>query len=357
MKQTLAGTSMRDRMLALVQGRELDRVPFVMYDVMVAPGEALKLLGPGRIGLLRWCPIFRVEHPNCRFETNEHYEGAIRWQQNVLHTPVGSIEELQGFEPALDSASIRKHYIQKPEDYEVLWFYLEDCTVLDNYDQFHRDAKELGEHGLPLAHVERTPWQQLWIQWVGLENLAYHVADFPDRVERTIELLRQRARRVFEIAYRSPAPFINLPDNITAPTIGQRRFRDTCVPLYNELADMLAEHDVPVFVHMDGDLKPLWDLIADSQVGGLDSFTPTPDCDTTVAQAIDMWPEKRLWVNFPSSVHLRPVDEVRATAESILADGAHTGRLQMQISEDVPPGVWRTTFPIIADAIEDFGVP
>ena len=110
MKQTIPVTSMRDRMLALLQGRELDHVPFVMYDGIVAPKEALKLVGPERLGLLRWCPIFRIEHPNCRFETQEHYEGPIRWQQNILHTPVGSIDELRGFEPALDSASIRKHY-------------------------------------------------------------------------------------------------------------------------------------------------------------------------------------------------------------------------------------------------------
>jgi len=54
--------AMRERMLALVQRREPDRVPFVMYDIMVPPDEAFEVLGPGRIGLMRWCPIWRVEH-------------------------------------------------------------------------------------------------------------------------------------------------------------------------------------------------------------------------------------------------------------------------------------------------------
>ena len=31
--------AMRERMLALVQGRELDQVPFVMYDVMESPDD------------------------------------------------------------------------------------------------------------------------------------------------------------------------------------------------------------------------------------------------------------------------------------------------------------------------------
>ena len=120
---------------------------------------------------------------------------------------------------------------------------------------------------------------------------------------------------------------------------------------------MMDERKGVVFVHMDGDLKPLWADITTSKIGGLDSLSPVPDNDTTLKEALTMWPEKRIWLNFPSSIHLQTPDEVRATIESLLADGGHTGRLQIQISEDVPPHLWRTTFPIIADAIEAFGKP
>ena len=239
----------------------------------------------------------------------------------------------------------------------MLWCYLQDSIILEDYERYQRDQAELGDVGLPLTAVERTPYQQLWVQWVGLDTLAFHIADCPDRVERTMELLRQRAKRIFDIAYRSPAPFIDFPDNITAPTIGPHRFREHCVTLYNELAERLVERNAPVFVHMDGDLKPLWDAISESKVGGIDSFAPAPDNDTTVAQAVSMWPEMRLWVNFPSSVHLCPYDGVRAEAEAILAAGGHTGRLQIQISENVPHQVWRTSLPAIADAVDAFGAP
>ena len=65
------------------------------------------------------------------------------------------------------------------------------------------------------------------------------------------------------------------------------------------MADGLAERDVPVFVHMDGDLKPLWQDIAGSRVGGLDSFSPAPDNDTTVAEAVSMWPD-----NVPDDIEM-----------------------------------------------------
>ena len=154
-----------------------------------------------------------------------------------------------------------------------------------------------------------------------------------------------------------PAPYVDVPDNITAPAIGPARFRKYCVSLYNELADLLAERGAPLYVHMDGMLKPLWQDIARSRVGGLDSFTPLPDCDTSVAEAVAMWPDKRLWVNFPSSIHIASPETIRATAEEILQAAGHSGRLQIQVSENVPLDAWQTSFPIIAGAIEAFGAP
>jgi len=48
---------------------------------------------------------------------------------------------------------------------------------------------------------------------------------------------------------------------------------------------------------------------------------------------------------------------IRATAEGLLAEGGSTGRLQIQISENVPPGRWKVSYPEIVKAIETFGRP
>ncbi len=234
---------------------------------------------------------------------------------------------------------------------------MEDSVILDNFDQYYRDEAELGEDGLVMAVTEKTPWQQLWIVWVGLEALSYHLIDYADYVEHTFDLLTRRERQIFEIAYRSPAPFISIPENLTAPAIGVARFRKYCVPLHNELAGMLAERGAPVVVHFDGMLKPLWNDIANSLIKGVESFTPVPDCDTTVAEAVALWPDKILMINFPSSVHLETPAQIRATTEEILDAAGHTGRLQIQISENVPLDVWRTSFPAIIKSIEAFGMP
>ena len=138
--------------------------------------------------------------PHCRFETRDYYVDGRKWQRNTIHTSAGSIYEERAFETVYHSSSIRKHYVQEPQDYEALWAYLNDAVILEDYDRYHRDQAELGDDGTPLVAVERTPYQQLWVQWVGLDRLGYHLADCPDRVEHTVELLRQRARLINELA-------------------------------------------------------------------------------------------------------------------------------------------------------------
>jgi hypothetical protein len=53
--------------------------------------------------------------------------------------------------------------------------------------------------------------------------------------------------------------------------------------------------------------------------------------------------------------HTIPPPFTYNTAAQILAEGGHSGRLQIQISENVPPEVWRKSFPQIVKAIRDFG--
>lgn len=350
--------NMRECMLALIKGQPHDRVPFVQYDgIIVANEKAWKVLGRENFGLLRWSHIHRVVHPNCKFVEENIEDKELHGKKITLQTPVGSLTKKQFYEPTYNSASIKEYFVKEKEDYQVFHYYLKDCKIIEDIDQFKRDQKELGDDGLPLVAVERTPYQQLWIEWMGLETLTYHMIDYPGLVQKTIKLLEERANQIFQIVYESPLDFVDFPDNISSSVISPRMFKKYCVPYYRKLSGMLAEKNIPVFVHMDGDLKPFWDMIGDSGVRGLDSLSPPPDNDTPIREAVKMWPEMRLFVNFPSSVHLKQPEIIKKRTQEILKAAGHTGRLQIQISENVPPGVWEKSLPIISQEIDEFGKP
>lgn len=354
--------SMRERMLAILKGKQVDRIPFVTYDGVAAPNnEVWSAVGRENMGILRWCKIHKFIHPNCRFESSLFYKNGLKGIKTVMYTSSGHLVQEKLLTPILGNEALIKHYIESPKDYLIFREYLRDIIVVEDDEAFIRDWYELGDDGMPMVAVERTPYQQLWVQWVSLMDLSLHMADVPDIVEECMFLLEDIQRRVYQVLFRAldrlPIPFVNIPDNITAPAIGEKNFRKYCLPMYKELVNMLYDRNIPVVVHMDGDLKALWKAIGESSINGIDSFSPHPDNDTTVADAVSMWPEMRLMVNFPSSVHLSDEETIYEKAMQILSEGGHTRHLWIQISENVPPNRWKTSYPEIIRAIRDFGRP
>jgi hypothetical protein len=356
--------TMRQRMLAVVQGRPHDRVPFVQYSGLAGPDEEIwSVVGRGNMGVLRWVGVHRFEHPNCRFESAEFERDGRQGFTRTLHTPEGTLTQEKLREPTFGTAATSRHFVREPEDYRVLLAYLRDVTAVEDLDPLRRVIGELGEDGLPHTSLGRTPYQQLWVEWVSIQDLCWHLVELPGLMEEVVAAMTDVTRRVMAVACQAvreaPVPYLNFGDNITAPVIGERYFRRYCVGLYRELVAMLREAgvDVPVMVHTDGDLRPLWAAMGESGIRGLDSLSPPPDNDTSAGEAAAMWPDMRLLVNFPSSVHLAEPKVIRAAAERLLAEAGHTGRLQIQISENVPPGRWRVSFPEIVRPIEAFGSP
>ncbi len=361
--------SMHDRMLAVIQGREHDRVPFAQYNIRTDPDpsvvvglaasneEIWSVIGRDNMGIIRWGRVHVIEHPHCAFTSEPLSADGFQGRRTVLHTPAGDLTEEKLWQPVFDAPCVRRHFVSQPADYRALAAFLSDIVVRERLEDYLSLVRAVGEDGLVPLWVGRTPFQQLWIEWVSLEDLAWHMVECPDLVEECVSLMTRNLRSLFRIIRTAPVPCAVFPDNITAPVIGEKGFRRYCVPLYNELADALADREIPVLVHMDGCLKPLWHAIAESRIGGLESFSPPPGNDTSAAEALALKPDLRLLVNFPSPAHIGTPEQIRETADRILAEAGHTGHLQIQISENVPPGVWRTSFPIIVQAIEDFGRP
>lgn len=353
---------MRDRMMAVIKGHQLDRIPFVSYNDNAAPNEEIwTTIGRENMGILRGTAIHKLQHPNCRFESVDITKNGLRGQQTTLITPKGNLTEEKFFQPTYDSPSISKHFIKDLEDYEIFLSFLKDITVVEHLDYFRHHDKAVGDDGICLVAVDRTPYQQLWIQWVSILDLSIHLYDCPEIVEECIVIMTKLLRQQFKIVMKAidilPIPLVEFPDNITAPVIGEHYFRKYALPLYNEFGSMLAEKKIPLGVHMDGDIKPLWSAIGESKLSFIESFSPKPDNDTSALEVTSMWPNMKLFLNFPSSIHLAEPEVIYQKTMEILNEAGHTKNMWIQVSESVPPGVWKKSFPPIIKAINDFGRP
>ena len=152
-------------------------------------------------------------------------------------------------------------------------------------------------------------------------DLPLHMADAPELLEEVISVMSDKLREAYRLAAKAPIPYVVQPDNITSPAIGEARFRKYVLPLYQELAGSARRREILFTAHMDGDLKPLWKAIGESGLKGIDSLSPPPDNDTSPGEALKMWPEMRLMMNFPSSVHLQKPEAIYRRAMEILEEG------------------------------------
>jgi len=108
-------------------------------------------------------------------------------------------------------------------------------------------------------------------------------------------------------------------------------------------------------VHFDANTRLLAPGIARSRMDYIEAFTPAPTCDMTVAEARLAWPDKVLWINFPSSVHLESIEAIEATTRQILREAAPGDRFLIGITEDVPEDRWQANLAAILRVIRERG--
>jgi hypothetical protein len=352
----------KERMLAIIKGNSVDRVPFVQYDWMAPNNEVSDLVGRNNVGILGWREACSSVADKCAMESREFDKNGIKHIARTLVTPKGNLSELRPIVPAMPGLpGFSEHFVKTIEDYEILLCYLQSRRFRLNTEPIDEFNAKTGDQGLPHVFLPRTPFQALWIEWVSLEDLAWHMNEAGDLLDEVMRALGDELITVAEItasaAGKSEFYHAVIGDNITAPIIGRNIFRKWCLPYYKTTHDILADAGIALAVHMDGELKGLWEEIDEATFDVFDSFSPPPDNDTPVDQALDRWPDKLIWANFPSSVHLQEASGIHGVAADLLRQAGHTGRFWIQISEDMPPGAWKTSYPEIVRAIEEFGKP
>jgi len=351
----------RERMTRFIKGLPTDRTPFVQYDNIGGPNDEIwNVVGRENMGISIWTEAYSLVTENCTMEIETITRNGQVVYVTTLNTSAGSLYQERVPVPGIPKVTnINKHFVTSLEDYKIILAYLSDIHVVENRDKLKSSWDYVGDDGLPHTWIGRTPFQELWVNWVSMMDLSFHLMDDPILLDEVMALFGditlQAAAVSARVADEIEIPYIVIGDNITAPLIGPKRFAKYCVPYYRKISELFAEKEIPLVVHMDGDLKPLWSLIGESGVGGLDSFSPPPDNDTSVAEANSMWPDMRLMLNFPSSVHLGSKEEIYQKTVELLTEAGDSGRLQIQISENPPPDCWKKSYPQIIRAIEEFG--
>ncbi|GAI15863.1 unnamed protein product, partial [marine sediment metagenome] len=180
--------------------------------------------------------------------------------------------------------------------------------------------------------------------------------DNPKRFQSLYELIFEKQKEIYKIAANSPATIVWCPDNITGPVTPPTFFKEFCLPFYNEMADLLHEKDKVLAVHMDGQLRSLVDLIAQTRIDVIEAFTPPPMADLSIKEAKASWKDKIIWCNFPEVlIGACDAERIENYMIKLLKTIAPGDNFLLGCTENFPLDGWEVGFKVLANVLDKYG--
>lgn len=347
--------TIKERVFAALRGEMVDRVPFTSYIGLFPENERDPLMRNGEIGLVHRVGVYRSKSPNVTSKKEEYWENGERRIRYTFETPVGSVWETLRTGGGYDTNLRCGFLIKRPEDYGVVEFMMRDIIYSPNYDAI-RDAEErIGDDGVVIGNLKYSPIQQMLVLFMGPERYGVDYYENRELFDSLYDTIAEKDRELYKIAAESPTEFVIYGDNITSDMIGLERFIKYCIPRYNEAAAFLHEKGKKLGVHMDGNLRLLKEPIARSDIDFIEAFTGPPMFDLSVAEAREAWPDKVLWINYTSCLHVAGPEAIREHTLELLRQAYPGDRFLISITENVPDEVRKESFAVIAQTLLDEG--
>ena len=127
------------------------------------------------------------------------------------------------------------------------------------------------------------------------------------------------------------------------------------MPVYQRIGEYISGTDKKFAVHMDGRLASLKDEIKETEFDIIEGFTPSPVGDVSVKEARESWPQKALWINFTSSIHIDPPEEIEAHTRQLLQEAGDKGGFAIGVTEDVPIEALERSLGVISKVLREHG--
>ncbi|NPV08005.1 MAG: hypothetical protein HPY83_08590 [Anaerolineae bacterium] len=344
----------KQRIEAALLGESPDVVPFTVYENKLPVSEAERRLRNDGLAILVRTSAFRPVYSEVTQE-QVHFTGTdgVSYVRTVVHTPAGTLTALD--RPVGFTSWHEQRLFKGPDDYEPLEAMIADRQYVPTYDQVTRLQGLMGEDGFVRVGIGYSPLQEIIYSLMGLEQFSIQWAENRERVMRLYRALTEDRRKIYPLVAASPALAANYGGNVSPEVVGRDRFEKMILPHYDEAAEILHAHGKLLGVHFDANTRALAPGIARSKMDYVEAFTPAPTCDMTVAEAREAWPDKVLWINFPSSTHLGTIQEIEDMTRLILRQAAPGDRFLIGITEDVPEDRWQGNFAAILRVVNREG--
>lgn len=342
----------RPHVEAALRGEACTRVPFTIYESMIPQCSAERVMrNRGLCIVAHSVSVYRSYRPNVKTSRHIYWENGREFTRTIYDTPEGRLTTLH--EKLGITSWQRERMFKSLDDFRALLFYIQDEKFEPQYESLAEAQRLAGEDIIFQGELGLEPLQSLISgALMGMENFCLQWMENRDEVLKLYQAIVEKKRTLYPIMAESPFLHVNYGGNVVPEIIGAVNFDTYYVPHYNEAAEILHRKSKLIGCHLDANTKAIAEGIARSDLDYIEALTPSPDTDMSLKEARRLWPDKVLWLNFPSSLHLQTNAQIEKAAFNIIDEVASTRGILMGITEDMPSQRWRDSCLAIMAGLE-----
>lgn len=343
----MAEMTRRERIMAATRKERADKLPFLHNWRHSQMGWAERDCRNRGMGISWARPCYIMKMHNVESTEEQVVSTGTVVVRRTYNTPVGSVYLEEKREPGVEQWHAlrswrdvmpwqKKRLIQKLEDYEVVKYMIDNTEYIPDYFPIEQAREWLGEDGVVMSWIPKTPMATLMIEWIGSEEGRFYIhhARYREKVDELYEAMSRSLEPLYEIAAKSPADIIWLPENTEGYLVNPRLFEEYFMPEYEKCARVVHEHGKLLAAHMDGRLDVLKEPIAKTPIDIIEALHPPPVGDVPIGEALSLWREKVIWVGYPGAVYTLGPEAVKKHALELLRSVMPGDRLVITMSTE-----------------------
>jgi hypothetical protein len=198
---------------------------------------------------------------------------------------------------------LKEHLVKNVDDLKVVEYILERAEFVPVFEKIKAEEAQIGENGLLVPLLQRIPFQQILLEYLGEMELFYMLHDNPSLVHRLLYLLDQQLLTALDHLVGLDVPYVEFPDNLHSLMTNPKLFREYCLPAYQKYSDIIHRQGKKAGSHTDGDIRVLLSLLFESGLDVCESVSPAPLTSLTFREANQAWRGRPiLWGGFPTPI-------------------------------------------------------
>ena len=357
--------NIRERLMAVFHREEPDVIPWTMYQVFLPRGSWEREIRNMGFGLVNLVPTHLTHVPKVKMELTKDLAIWSREERLMFAetkhevngryvTPVGSVSTKYKIGYSPPNEWTLQHLIKSLPDYDVVKFMVEETEYTPNYKDFLKAEREVGDDGVILGAMPKSPLQCMLYDLMGCERFSLDYFMHRKEFDDLYRVMSEKELEAYRIAADSPAKVVWCGDNINGVMTSPKLFDKYLIPFYDKVTSILHRKGKLFAVHMDGRLKCIVDSIRRSKVDVLEAFTLPPVGDLPVEEARTAWKGKIIWQNMSTVCAYEP-DKVEKNTVDLLRSVAPGDNYMLGLTEDVPPEILEESLRNVTKAVMKYG--